>query len=150
MNKSIYLWKTKPRMIRGFLIFYAICFLIGSLQHGMDIFQGGLFPYTSVPRLLNIYLTSLVAVDLMIAILVLIRPIAGLMLAMLIMASDLFVDFYASYFYWNTSIMTNTRLQLLVGFGCFVFISAPWLMKEIKKKILSVDVNQKNPAGSLD
>ncbi len=129
MNKYIYQWKTLPGIVKLFLLIYATCFLIGGLQHWVDIFNAGLFPYHSLPRLFNIFLTLLAAVDVIVSIMFFIRPIIGLSLAILIMASDLFVDFYASYFYWHITIVENKKLQLLVIFGLFVFISAPLLIR---------------------
>lgn len=140
MNQYIYQWKAMPTIVRLLLLVYATCFLIGGLQHWLDIFNGGLFPYQSLPQVLNIYLTLLAAVDMVISVMLFIRPVAGIWLAMLIMASDLPIDFYSSYFYWNVTLEANMRLQLLVIFGLFVFISAPLLMRWIKnnnKNLLS-------------
>lgn len=62
-------------------------------------------------------------------------PLYGMLLAILIMASDLIVDFYVGYNYWHISLMTNTRLQLLLTFGLFVFISAPLLISWLRNTI---------------
>jgi hypothetical protein len=89
----------------------------------------GFFPTKNIPFIFNFYLTSLAIFDFAVIVLIFIRPIYALILAIVIMASDLSVDLYAGYSYWNNSLATNLGLQLLLVFGLFVFISAPLLIK---------------------
>lgn len=124
MNKSV---------IKCVLYFYVVCFLGGGLRHWLDIARDGLFPYKTVPFIFNFYLTSLAVLDFIVIILLFIKPIYALILAMLIMASDLLVDFYVGYNYWGINLSTNINLQLLLIFGLFVFISAPLVIKQLKK-----------------
>jgi len=133
MKQTSFKWKTQPGFIKVMFFIYAICFLIGGLRHWVDILHGGMFPYNTIPFIFNIYLTSLAIFDFIVIVLLFIRPIWGLLLAISIMASDLITDFYVGYHYWNINLQTNLGLQLLVAFGLFVFISAPLLIKCLKK-----------------
>jgi hypothetical protein len=126
-------WKTLPKPIKAILFIYIICFFGGSLSHLADILHGGIFPYKNVPFIFNFYLTSLTILDLLTILLIFISPLYGVLFADFIMVSDLSIDFYLSYIYWNTSILTNHTLQLLVAFGFFVFISSPFLITQLRK-----------------
>ena len=132
MNKYTPQWSAMPGLVKLFLILYAVCFLAGGLRHWFDIYNSGLFPYHSLPLGFNIFLTLLSVVDVVVAILFFVRPVVALYLAVIIMIADLVVDFNASYFYWHLGLMENVRLQMLVGFGLFVFVSAPVLVRWVK------------------
>lgn len=131
-NKPGFKWHALPNLIKLLLSIYMGCFLIGGLRHWLDIGRDGLFPYKNIPFIFNFYLTSLAIFDFTVIVLAFIRPVYALVLAIVIMASDLSVDLYVGYRYWNTSLTTNLGLQLLLVFGLFVFISAPLLIKWLK------------------
>ncbi len=130
---NVFKLKSLPLFIKVTFLIYATCFLIGGLSHWIDILDGGVFPYKNIPFIFNSYLASLAIFDFIVVLLLFIRPISALLLAICIMVSDLIVDFYVGYHYWGINIQTNLRLQLLVTFGLFVFISAPLLIKYLKK-----------------
>ena len=126
--------KKFPIFIKLILIVYAICFLGGGLRHWVDIINGGLFPYNDVPFIFNFYLTSLAILDFIVIMLLLMRTISGLLLSILIMATDLPVDLYLCNRYWeNCSFNANHGLQLLTLFSLFVFISAPIVIFKLRK-----------------
>ena len=133
MIRSSMYWKALPMSIKAILYIYIICFLAGSIKHLGDIVQGGMFPYKGIPFLFNLFLTSLTLFDLAVIVLLVMVPFYGVILANLIMVSDLLVDFYVGYSYWNTSLSTNKSLQLLVAFGLFVFTSGPLIIIWLKK-----------------
>ena len=122
-----------PNKIRILLFIYILCFLSGGVHHWLDIIKIGIFPYRNVPFIFNLYLTSLAIFDFVVIWLICVRPIMGLLLAMVIMLSDLVVDSYVGYKYWNISLSTNLGLQLVVAFGIFVFISSPMIIKLLIK-----------------
>ena len=124
--------KSQSLLINSIIVCYAICFLIGGLSHWYDISNNGILPYKDLPLILNVYLTGLAVFDLVIAILMFIRPVFGVCLSIIVMLSDLFVDFYANHYYWHTNLTNNSRFQLLLVFGMFVFVSAPLLITRLK------------------
>lgn len=122
----------KDTSIKSVLYFYSLCFLVGGLRHWLDIARDGIFPYKALPFIFNFYLTSLAIFDFIVILLLFTRPIYALIFAILIMLSDLLVDFYVGYQYWHISLLNNTGLQLLSMFGLFVFVSAPLIIRRLK------------------
>lgn len=121
-----------PPFVKSTLYIYAICFIFGGLRHWLDIMHGGMLPYKDIPIYFNLYLTSLAIFDFVAVVLLFLRPIYGLILALLIMTSDLLVDFHLSYGYWHVSLLENSGLQLLTLFGIFLFFTAPVIIKFFK------------------
>lgn len=94
----------------------------------MDILRGGLFPYSQwwgVPAVLNAYWTSLTLFDSLAVVLLFTRLRIGLVVSVLIMVTDIFINLYATYSYWGMDVYTNRMLQLQLLFGLFVFVTAP-------------------------
>jgi hypothetical protein len=109
--------------------FQAICFVAGGLSHARDMWHGGWLPYGWAPLPLNLFWTSLLAWDLLAAGLLLWRPRAGVVLALLIMVADVVVNSF-----WTASVgplgwEENLPLQLQTLFLGFVAGAAPliWL-----------------------
>jgi hypothetical protein len=132
-------WKKIPSLIRFVLYFYGACFLQGGVRHWLDIANGGIFPYTNfnggpdIPFIFNLYLASLAIIDLIVFMLIFLRPIYGLALAVIVMASDLLVNFHVLYTYSDIRLSENWMLQCLLLFGAFVFFSAPIIIIRLKK-----------------
>lgn len=76
---------------------YAVCFAGAGLGHVSDIWHGGWMLYADAPDAINLYWTSLAAIDLLAAALLFARPRVGLALAVLIMLSDVLINSYATY-----------------------------------------------------
>src|SRR5262245_4975067 len=87
----------RPPAVRVLLAVQALCFLGAALQHARDIWQGGWLPYPFVPLAVNGFWTALVFLDPLAAALLLIRPRAGVVLALLIMLTDVGVNSYVKY-----------------------------------------------------
>ncbi|MBA2654854.1 MAG: hypothetical protein H0U71_07295 [Gammaproteobacteria bacterium] len=121
--------KKRLIFVKIFMTIYGICFIFGGLRHWLDIMHAGILPYTGIPPFFNFYLTSLAILDFMVVIMLLLRPIHGLIFAVIIMASDLLIDFHLSKTYWHTSLFENIGLQLLAMFGIFLFFTAPFIIK---------------------
>ena len=134
MKQSNVKSKSLTGVIRIILFIYIICFFVGDLRHWLDIMHDGIFPYRNIPFMFNLYLTSLAILDFVTIVLLLMKPIHGLLLAVFIMATDLMTDFYIGYNYWHINIQTNRGLQLLTMFGLFVFLTAPFLIKNLRNK----------------
>jgi len=81
---------TKTHM--SFVLLFACCFAIGGVNHGRDIWQGGLFPYQAVPMPINAIWTALCPLDLAAAVLVWWRPRLAIALGMAILLVDVGVN----------------------------------------------------------
>lgn len=125
--------KNQPIYVKLIYCSYVILFLIGGLVHWRDILHGGVFPYKDIPFIFNFYLTSLAIFDFIVIVFLFAKPIYGIPGAVLIMATDLIIDFYVGYHYWDINLEVNFRLQSLVIVGLFIFISTPFLLKRIKE-----------------
>jgi hypothetical protein len=115
---------------RWILWIYAGGFLLGAAKHGYEILRGGLLPYTNAPFAFNLYWTSLLALDLLVVVLVPLRPRWGALLAVAVMISDMVVDLYAAGVFWHQKILTNIGLYGILTFGLFVLITAPRVWKQ--------------------
>ncbi len=105
------LWNRFTFNYKLILSLYILGFLIGGIHHWLDIVAGGLLPYRSVPLAFNIFLTSLALLDLLVVLLLLIKPLAGIALAIGIMILDLSVDIYLGFSYWNITPINNPGLK---------------------------------------
>jgi hypothetical protein len=124
--------KSTPPGVRVLFAVYAVCFLGAGLNHAHDIWQGGLFPYRDAPPLLNAYWTSLTVLDPLAVLLLYRRPRAGMVLAVLIMVSDVALNSYAVYVldesvWWRAAV----TLQVQTLFLGFVAGSVPFAWRRV-------------------
>jgi hypothetical protein len=120
--------------LRFILLLYALCFLGGGFTHARDLWADGFLPYPFAPLWPNIYWTSLTFFDPLAAVLVLWRPRAGLVLAVLIMVSDVAINSYVSYGLPDWGFRSGLDLQLQSLFLGFVLGSCPFLWVRVKEK----------------
>lgn len=73
---------------------------------------------------------SLLALDLLVVVLVSLRPRSVALLAVAVMISDMPVDLYAADVLWHQRILTNIGLYGIFAFGLFVLITAPRVWKQ--------------------
>jgi hypothetical protein len=111
--------------VRWLPVIQAVCFLGAGLNHLRDIWQGGWLPYESAPLPLNAFWTALAGLDLLAAGLLLWRPKAGVVLALLIMVSDVSINSYAKYGLGFGGWYSDLSLQLQSLFLGFVLGTAP-------------------------
>jgi membrane protein HdeD len=119
---------TPPSMsllVRWLLTVQALCFVAAGLNHAHDIWQGGWLPYGVAPLPINAFWTALAGIDLLAAGLLLSRPRAGVLLALLIMVSDVAVNSYAKYGLGFRGWHTDLSVQLQSLFLGFVAGTAP-------------------------
>ena len=83
---------------RPILILFSLCLLGACIGHVIQVWQGGWLPYRFAPLPLNAYWTALTFLDPLAAILLLCRPRAGLLLALLIITSDVALNFFARFY----------------------------------------------------
>lgn len=118
--------------IRIIFAIYALGFLYGTRNHLIDIYRDGFLGYTYVPWLINLYWTLLTFFDPLTVILLLFFPLGGILLAILIMASDLIINLsVAFYFYQRTGIFSNGLLSMQISFGLFVFLTSSYAQKRV-------------------
>jgi hypothetical protein len=61
-------------------------------------------------------------------------PFAGILLSVLIMASDIAINIGVTvYFYYQTGMLTLDRLPLQIAFGIFVFLTSSMAWKTVKR-----------------
>ncbi|HWY52012.1 MAG TPA: hypothetical protein VNW72_11075 [Chthoniobacterales bacterium] len=83
---------------RPILILFSLCLLGAGLGHVIQVWHGGWLPYRFAPLPLNTYWTTLTFLDPLAAVLLLWRPRTGLVLALLIIASDVAINYFARFY----------------------------------------------------
>jgi hypothetical protein len=102
----------------------------------MDILADGWLGYDYISLPINLYWTLLTFLDPLAILLLLFLPFAGILLSVLIMASDIAINSSVTFhFYQQTGIVSLDRLPLQIAFGVFVFVTAPIAWRKIKKCI---------------
>ena len=107
------------------LAILSIGLVMGGAVHLYDIASGGIFPYRFAPLPVNVYWTSLAALDLVAAFLLWRQMGLGLMLTVAIMLSDVAVNSYVTYVLKLAASFAPLQLQtLFLGFvlGCVGFL----------------------------
>ena len=89
--------RARMRLPAPVLACFSACFLAACLLHVRDMWQHGWLPYHSAPLALNWYWTALLMLDLATAVLLLRRPRSGLIMALLVMSSDVVVNVFARF-----------------------------------------------------
>lgn len=103
-------------------ILWSIGFAIGTISHALDISMFGWLPYEFMPLGFNLYWTSLVFLDPLAAVLIWIRPVWGLWLGSVIMASDLLVNAWTVFGAGYSELLPSLGFQAI--FAAFVFYVA--------------------------
>jgi hypothetical protein len=126
-------WRQYPRAVKILFAVYALCFLFATYNHVIDLRHGGFLPYPYAPLPFNIYWTSLTLLDPLAALLLFLLPYHGMVLAVLIMVSDIAVNLYATYILFPSTIMPDTPLLSQIAFGLLLFVTVPIVWKKLKK-----------------
>jgi len=120
--------------VRLIFAVYLFGFAYGTRNHIVDILADGWLGYDDVPLPINVYWTLLTFFDPLAIFFLLSSPFAGILLSVLIMASDLAINTGVTvYFYYQTGIVSLDRLPWQFAFGMFVFITSPIAWKKIKR-----------------
>jgi len=133
--QSLFNLRIKPlHPVRLIFAVYIFGFAYGTRNHIVNILADGWLGYDFVPLPINLYWTILTFFDPLAIFLLLSFPFAGVILSVLIMASDIAINPGVTvYFYYQTGILSLDRLPLQIAFGMFVFITAPFAWRRIKK-----------------
>jgi hypothetical protein len=120
--------------VRLIFAVYLVGFAYGTRNHIMDIIADGLMGYDFVSFPINLYWTLLTIFDPLAILLLLSFPFAGILLSILIMASDIAINTGVTiYFYYQTGILSLDRLPLQIAFGIFVLVTSPFAWRIIRK-----------------
>jgi hypothetical protein len=120
--------------IRLIFAVYIVGFAYGTRNHIVDILADGWLGYDYVSLFINLYWTLLTFFDPLAILLLLSFPFAGIILSVLIMASDIAINTGVTvYCYYQTGIFSLDRLPLQIAFGVFVFITTPIAWKRIRE-----------------
>lgn len=133
--KSLFNLRIRPlHRVRLIFAVYIFGFTYGTRNHIVDILADGWLGYDFVPLPINLYWTLLTFFDPLAILLLLSLPLAGILLSILIMASDIAINTGVTvYFYSQTGILSLDRLPLQIAFGIFVFLTSPLAWKIIKR-----------------
>lgn len=83
-------------------------FAVGTATHTIELFSGGWLPYTTVPLWKNIYWTSLTFLDPLVILLLFIRLKPALVLANLVIISDVIINTRMLTFFSHYRIIMQT------------------------------------------
>jgi hypothetical protein len=86
-----------PRLDRAVLLAFSVCLAAACAVHVFDLWRHGWLPYRFAPLPLNAYWTALTLLDALAAVLLLCQPRAGLVLALLIIVSDVAINLFARF-----------------------------------------------------
>jgi hypothetical protein len=111
-----------PRLI-------AICFVIAALGHFRAFLMHGWLPYRFAPLPINAFWTALAFLDLLAAFCLLWYPRIGVVLALLIIASDVVVVFYATRLLGDGSWFLALQRELQWLFFGFILCSVPFIWR---------------------
>lgn len=112
---------------------FACCFAIGGVNHGRDIWQGGLFPYHAVPMPINAIWTALCPLDFAVALLVWWRRSTAIALGMAILLVDVGVNSWIAYFS-GLHVQSFEPLQVQSLFLGFVLGGALFTLGETQQR----------------
>ncbi len=132
---SLFNLRIKPlHGVRLIFAVYIFGFAYGTRNHIVDILADGWLGYDFVPLPINLYWTLLTFFDPLAIFLLLSFPFAGMILSVLIMASDIAINTGVTvYFFYQTGIFSLDRLPLQIAFGVFLFITTPIAWKRIRE-----------------
>jgi hypothetical protein len=118
--------------VRLLFAVYSLCFLGASFNHTRDLWEGGFLPYRNDPLPFNVYWTSLTLLDTLAVVLLWTVPRAGLVLAGLIMVSDVAINSIATYYLDQRDLFDNVTVPAQALFCLFVLATAPWAWKRVR------------------
>lgn len=112
-------------------IVWVIAFLIGASTHARDIALGGWLPYDFAPAPLNLFWSLLLPLDLLAAILLMLKRRSGVMLGLAIMLADVAVNTWFAH--TNEWLDLFAALQWQSLFLGFVLATAAMLWQQLSR-----------------
>jgi hypothetical protein len=93
-------------------------------MHVVQLFERGLVVYSDQPLAFNVFWTSLAVADPLGALLLNVRPRAGILLTLAIMIADVSINL-AAFGHFGLFAPANWRLWCQIGFALFALTAAP-------------------------
>jgi hypothetical protein len=110
---------------------YLLGFSVGILSHLYDIYIYGFLGYKFAPFVLNVYWTLLTLFDTTVIILLLTKFKIGVILATIVMITDILVNLgFGINYYFITKKFIMWGLFTQIPFGFFIFFTAKYLLKK--------------------
>jgi hypothetical protein len=104
---------------------------IGTSTHIENCWRAGYLPIPRQPFVFNLYWTSLTVLDPMAAVLLVLRPRAGLVVSVVIMLSDISINAYA--FQPRGALRVEWPFWLQVTFALFLFAVSPYCWRRLPR-----------------
>ena len=133
-TNALYLWKRGSLFDRLTLIAYSVAFLGATYNHLSDLARLGWLGYSAawgVPFEMNLYWTSLTAIDPISIMLLVLSVKAGIIAYLTVMVSDVAVNWIAYAYYWDQPLSQSYGVLMQTGFLLFLVITAPILWRHI-------------------
>jgi hypothetical protein len=124
-----------PRRVGATVVVLVAVFAYGTGAHLVQLLAGGLRPYPSMPSVLAIYFVALTLLDPATALLLAFRRVEGLVMACVVLVTDVLANAYANYVVDQAAGVTLGRVGLavitLLTVALLIKIPsvAPWLRK---------------------
>ncbi|MET9121661.1 MULTISPECIES: hypothetical protein [unclassified Streptomyces] len=131
-------WGTQPRWARRMAATYVIGFVEGTGSHAYDVITGGLHAYRYWPLPSQLLFHSLLALDLLVAVWVVLAHPTGPLLGATVMAADLAANWWAN---WDGILSDPHDYVKLSGlapitlFGIFVLATALPLRRSFQQRM---------------
>lgn len=127
------LWRGVPRHVRVAVTVQAGVLAYGGVVHVIQIVSGGWPPHPWAPAWLAVYFTSLTALDVLAASLLLARRSVGLYLAVVIFVTDAAANWYATYRLLEPTAVARTAQAAISVLAVASVITAryarPWMRR---------------------
>lgn len=123
-------WRGQPRRVRGIVAVLVLLLLYGTAVHVVQLVAAAGAPYPGLPQWLRVYFILLTVLDPLAAFLLLRRCRTGVVLAVLVLATDAFANALANYAYDQATGVTAGRLGqgviTLLALGSLVAAPSLW------------------------
>jgi hypothetical protein len=103
---------------------------IGTCTHVENCWRAGYLPLPRQPFVFNLYWTSLTLFDPLAAVLLVLRPRAGLVMSAIIMLSDIAINAYA--FRPSGALSMEWPFWLQVTFASFLLVASPYCWRSLR------------------
>ena len=124
-------WSSASPKARVLLAVYFVAFIVGALSHAID-FYGEFPPYGQYPVPLQIFWSSLLPIDIALAVMIFVATRPVLLFAPLLMLADVIANTYATYNFWHTTFARNPGLWFQVAYFIYAVVASPLLWRGMK------------------
>ncbi len=131
-------FRTYPTIVKILFSVYIFSFSGATVRHISDLLRGGWLPYVDAPLWMNAYWTSLTFLDPLAVLLIFISPLWALVVAVLIMVSDVGINSYWAFQLNDIPFSQNIFLQAQTGFAIFVLLTAPFIWNRLHHQTFNI------------